>query len=115
MGRLTATGGCSEAAEPTAQCDSAWATVFYLAAALYALGGAQYMVFGGMDSAYARQRQSVMRKWSIQDTRDDEQAPLLAREPFEAGDELGPSNRVFVFAACALKRHRVFYRGCERT
>jgi nitrate/nitrite transporter NarK len=65
VGQLTAAAGCSEDAGATSspsqqhKCSKAWAMVFYLSAGLFTFGGVQFIIFGGMDPAYRRDRQKV--------------------------------------------------------
>ena len=55
IGQLTSSAGCVEQSDhphQTEKCDGAWATVFYLAAALYAFGGVAFMLVGSCDPGY---------------------------------------------------------------
>eukprot|EP00041_Stephanoeca_diplocostata_P010737 m.171155 g.171155 ORF g.171155 m.171155 type:complete len:108 (+) comp18279_c0_seq1:1664-1987(+) len=45
----------------TTRCTAAWEVVFYAAAATYAFGGLQFLIFGGMDPVYNTQRQDRRR------------------------------------------------------
>ena len=81
IGQLTSSAGCVEKSDhphETERCDEAWATVFYLAAALYALGGVTFVLVGSCDPGY----------------RADKRDPARAPRGLTATDNLHASNRV---------------------
>lgn len=77
IGQLLDHGGCNELShntKPSVGCDEAWAFVFYLAAGLFGFGGLQFVIFGGMDRSYRRDKHRAEDNLSV----DTEARPLLA-------------------------------------